>query len=91
MFLSCACVCRCRGCCSLSVYRCVCDLLIFLQVIDITLTDEQRNRPETTPDGPPDPQRDGRMLRLVLADGSQYVSGFEYQRINSLSGELVNY
>jgi len=28
LFLSCACVYRCRGCCSLSV--CVCDLLIFL-------------------------------------------------------------
>ena len=23
LFLSCACVCRCRGCCSLSVYVCV--------------------------------------------------------------------
>lgn len=57
------------------------------QVLDITLTDEQRNRPETTADGAPDPHRAGRVLKLLLSDGSQRVAALEYQRITSLSAQ----
>lgn len=60
-------------------------LLQILQIVDMTLTDEQRNRPEMTRDGTPDPQRIGRMLKLVLSDGTQRVKAMEYRRINGLS------
>lgn len=59
-------------------------LVQLVYLVDVTLTDEQRHRPE---DVPPPASDANRMLKISLTDGVVHATAIEYKRIEQLSAD----